>query len=368
MSLSDTQYCIGALLALEAASHRRYGCLPVPDLAFRAVAMSAVRHLNILSHGDSSTTEEAVAFLHMASLNVSRLSVHDSGVAHIAAALRGARCHRLIHLRIRVRKPGQRGGLGVGAANALVDATGGLPHLRVLTVAGPGAGVMIAAAHRTLRRVVGTRLHDAHLDLSGHATLRLVALRYCSQLTDVTLPRDLTRLDGFELSMCSGVTHLDFSHTRLAICSHFLSNASVRSVALPPTLRSLGCKAFSDCRLLQQLDLSHTCVATVDDDFLRDAVSLTEVALPASLRTLGYGAFKRCVSLTVLDAGHTALVTVGDDFVRECAALAAVVLPRSLTAIGCTAFAQCPQLRCVNMSHAELESVGEGTSIRYREN
>jgi hypothetical protein len=378
MSLSDARCRIGALLALEAASHRRHGCLPVPDLAFRAIAMSAVRHLHITCPRHPSMTAgmsaaEAVAFLHTAPLNMSRLRVHDSDVLLIAAALDGNRCHELMtHLCILVRKPAHRDGLGIKASNALVDATHGLPHLRVLTVLGPGAGVMIAAARRTLRHINVRRSRGAHLDLGEHAALRRLSLIHCFGLTDITLPCDLTRLDGFELSMCNGVTHLDFSHTRLALCgARFLFRASVRSVALPPTLSCLGHQAFSDCRLLQQLDLSHTCVATVGDDFLRDAVSLTDVALPASLRTLGYGAFKGCVSLTALDAEHTALVTVGDDFVRECAALAAVVLPRSLTAIGCTAFAQCDQLRCVNMSHAELESVGEGTSIpldAYREN
>jgi hypothetical protein len=61
----------------------------------------------------------------------------------------------------------------------------------------------------------------------------------------------------------------------------FLYGSSVAEVLLPPTLRSLGWRALANTSNLQSLDLSHTQLLSIGEEFLCGSrVKLKDVALP----------------------------------------------------------------------------------------
>jgi hypothetical protein len=339
-----------ASVVVEHLCAARHALQPIPCLAFVPLALSAVRQVHLCSARKQSFFAEimrwrdpgvalpradALGFLAAAPLNVSRITVWHamaSDTPGLVATLRLHACHGfLTHLHFledtyhghEDEDLGERHMLTHESSLDLLAATGGLRHVRSLQVAGE-CWPVIDAVRRTVRRLgVAQFTGPALLDLSDFPQLRRLSELYdCAGLTEVRLPPALTALGEAAFCELPSVTAIDLAHTRIATigdhCLQCWGEGAVPTLALPPTLVSVGSCVLQECALAA-VDLTATALETVGDHFLRGCRALATVALPPTLRVIGSGAFKGCEKLRAIDLSRCpALSAVGAPFMAAC--------------------------------------------------
>jgi hypothetical protein len=357
---------IGALLSVEHLAHLRHGrLLPIPDLACRPLAMSAVRHLAVgeyprhvaFAKWSNDTCNvcaaDAVLFLSEAPVNISRLNMDDvwsDDLGRVAVALSLNACHGFLS-RLTV-KPNQ---LNTADRRALVEATDRLRFLRRLDLecdddASIDPTTLLQGSAATIRRVRQIGSSATVLDWSPYPRLVDLAFVECRRMESTVLPVALTRLrdSSFAASAITAVA----------------SDPSVRSsVALPPTLRTVGNNVFSRCDRLVRVDLSHSGIATIGSGFASNCAVLATVAFPTTLTFLGRRSFEGCPSLERLDLARTCLVRCPSNLAFRCASLNEVSLPATVADIGSDALRSCHALTSVELSHVRhIQRIGTALS------
>ena len=104
-----------------------------------------------------------------------------------------------------------------------------------------------------------------------------------------------------------------------AIYNNAFEESNIQEIVLPPTVRTIGSRAFAGCRNLRKITLSSS-LDFVDSKAFADCTSLEEIVFPEGVRTIGKEACSGCTSLrhAVLPKS---LLTTGDDIFRGCTAL-----------------------------------------------
>ena len=125
--------------------------------------------------------------------------------------------------------------------------------------------------------------HLTSIQLPDGAQLGAMLFYQCYELTDVTLPADLTVIGGSMFENCTKLTHVTIPSgvTRIER-EAFTMCGALEEIRLPEGVESIGVIAFSGC------------------------VAMTGAYLPRSLTTIESGAFSACRSLTDVYYGGTA--------------------------------------------------------------
>ena len=103
-------------------------------------------------------------------------------------------------------------------------------------------------------------------------------------------------------------------------------------------------------------------VTAIGDDAFRGCSALKKVTIPPSVTSIGKKAFLQCIHLKTLSFGEnikTNIETIGDDAFYYCIELESVTIPQSVTSIGNDAFGQCHDLQSLTIKDA-------ATSIGHR--
>ncbi len=188
---------------------------------------------------------------------------------------------------------------------------------------------------------------------------------YAGDATELSIPEELggSKVVGIANSALSG-------------------HASLRSVALPPSLERVGAGAFRGCSSLAGVDLPAS-VSFVDNDAFDGCSSLSSVTLPEGLRGLGSRVFSGCplASVTVpaslestggwfrgdgpfagsgLSSARLAegSVRVATGLFGGCGRLASVEVPGTVTSVGDRAFQGCTSLASVELP-ASVTSIAD---------
>ena len=125
--------------------------------------------------------------------------------------------------------------------------------------------------------------HLTSIQLPDGAQLGAMLFYQCYELTDVTLPADLTVIGDSMFENCTKLTHVTIPSgvTRIER-ETFAMCGALEEIRLPEGVESIGVIAFSGC------------------------VAMTGAYLPRSLTTIESGAFSACRSLTDVYYGGTA--------------------------------------------------------------
>ena len=134
--------------------------------------------------------------------------------------------------------------------------------------------------------------------------------------------------------------------------SAFANCGSLRSLELPASLREIGDWAFCSCRKLETVSFPPG-LRAIGQDAFRDCRRLAAADLPEGLERIGARAFHACRALRTVSFPST--LAVADGF-SECTALEEVALPDSVRRMGSHAFYRCVSLRSFD-SGASLEAV-----------
>ena len=112
---------------------------------------------------------------------------------------------------------------------------------------------------------------------------------------------------------------------------------------------TIGSKAFSACKFLQNVDFSNLYIKTIKSETFSHCLGLKTVTLSSDVKTIQSQAFSDCQSLNELNLKE-GLETIGVQAFYNCTSLTSVRLPKSLKNIENMAFAQCTNLKTVYIS------------------
>ena len=197
----------------------------------------------------------------------------------------------------------------------------------------------------------------------------------CSNLTDITIPNNITSIGESAFFGCSGLT----------------------SVTIPDNMTDIGENAFYGCSGLNAVyiqDLTKWCeisfgsnyanplyyahnlylngelvtdlvildsVESICDYLFYGCIGLKSVVIPDSVTSIGKSAFRGCSELTsiIIPDGVT---SIGESAFRGCSGLNSITIPNSVTSIDREAFRECDGLTSASIPDS-VESIGAGAFL-----
>lgn len=193
------------------------------------------------------------------------------------------------------------------------------------------------------------------------------AFSRCTGLTSVIVPKNITNMGSYAFFKCTSIkkvtweaiacnkgmgltdgTPYDTSNLEEIIIGNevevipdeFISSSSVKSVAIPKSVKIIGRSAFHWCRDLENIDLGETSI--IGDNAFLDCSSLNEIIIPNTVTDIGKDAFRGCSNLTSLIIGNS-VTKIGNSAFSRCG-LTNVIVPNSVTSFGEYVFSSCTSL------------------------
>lgn len=147
----------------------------------------------------------------------------------------------------------------------------------------------------------------------------------------------------------------DQSETNSQYCGVF-EGSSVRSVALPQTLKAIKSGAFKSCKNLNTVTLPPL-VESLDEACFQDS-GLQSVFIPRNVKTMGKNTFYKCEALKSVIFLDNALLQELPEKSFAKTAVQNITLPSGLRVVGSGAFQSCLALKRVQLNDG-LETLGE---------
>ena len=179
------------------------------------------------------------------------------------------------------------------------------------------------------------------------------AFSYCSGLTSVTIPNNVTSIGKYAFYDCNRLPSITIPNSVTSIGeSAFYFCSSLTSVIIPNSVTKIGSNAFYKCSSLTSVIIPNS-VTSIEGGVFAGCTKLTSVTIPNSVTSIEVIAFKGCSSLTSVTIGNS-VTNIGDWAFNGCASLTTVTIGSGIKTIGGLAFAACPNLTDVT---CQAESV-----------
>jgi hypothetical protein len=148
----------------------------------------------------------------------------------------------------------------------------------------------------------------------------------CSGLVSVAMPPSIESIGEYAFSRCT----------------------ALESVTIPSSVESIGRNAFSVCTALESVTISEG-VESIGQAAFSSCTALKSVAIPSSVGSIGSSAFSACDALETISLPQ--VTTIEQNTFQVCSALKTVDLPEATT-IGSNAFDGCSALETVSIPKA----------------
>lgn len=229
------------------------------------------------------------------------------------------------------------------------------------------------------------------------------AFYLCDEITGITLPATINKVDANAFFACKNLTSVDLGDTSIVSIEDntFLYCSALETVILPSTISQIGYKAFQGCGSIASL----TCPAAVppvcsDNAFDSSIYTTCKLKVPAESMDL-YKEANVWMNFASLDFAGTfeldgvvyeiisddeamivsgstyegnlilndwvtyegtqyKLVSIGPDAFANCETITGVTLPQSVATIGTNAFAGCINLSEANLGYSDIQIIEEG--------
>lgn len=199
---------------------------------------------------------------------------------------------------------------------------------------------------------------------NGVESIGRYAFQNCDNLTSITIPESMTRIEERAVSNCSSLEDIIFQNSSSITYigkSAFASCTSLTSVQIPDGLKSIEESTFSNCTNLKSVVIPFGVEKISSFAFLRCS-SLTEIIIPNSVTTVGKQVFADCSNLKSVSLSDK-VKTITQSMFNGCKKLEHVALPSKLTNIRNHAFYECEALTNITIP-VGVTSI-EGTAFSY---
>lgn len=199
---------------------------------------------------------------------------------------------------------------------------------------------------------------------NGVESIGRYAFQNCDNLTSITIPESMTRIEERAVSNCSSLEDIIFQNSSSITYigkSAFASCTSLTSVQIPDGLKSIEESTFSNCTNLKSVVIPFGVEKISSFAFLRCS-SLTEIIIPNSVTTVGKQVFADCSNLKSVSLSDE-VKTITQSMFNGCKKLEHVALPSKLTNIRNHAFYECEALTNITIP-VGVTSI-EGTAFSY---
>jgi hypothetical protein len=177
------------------------------------------------------------------------------------------------------------------------------------------------------------------------------AFSSCTSVTSLDIENSF--LGTNEFSGCTGVMSITIPDWITDIANGAFAGTGLTNVAIPRSITRVGDFAFEGCTSLTNIAIPDT-VTYIGGGAFAFCNGLTSVTIPDSVTRIGdgliskgvVGAFSYCTNLTNVVLGNR-LQHIGDGAFFGCSDLAAITIPESVTRIGDVCFAYSPNLTAV---------------------
>ena len=175
-------------------------------------------------------------------------------------------------------------------------------------------------------------------------------------VTSVTLPDSLVELCYFNDSKIESI-NIPPKITEIQ-AEAFMNCDYLEKVTLSEGVKTIGWRAFKECKALESINFPSTLQSIADEAFM-DCSLLSDVDLSAaSLKTIGERAFAGCSSLEEIDLSTSPLKSIGESGF-DSSGLYSISLPEGFTSLGNSAFSSCKYLERVELPDT-LKILSEG--------
>ena len=196
---------------------------------------------------------------------------------------------------------------------------------------------------------------------------------YHSDLTSITLPEGLTKIEKEAFMYCGGLETVTLPNTLTTIemgafhqhsslskfygkfaaedgrciivdgvLNAFASACGVTEYTIPNIVTTIGDYAFFYCESLTSITIPNN-VTTIGDYAFYRCSSLVDVTIPDSVTTIGDWAFSSCLNLTSVTLSDS-VTTIEDYAFSSCEQLVNITMGNSVMSIGERAFSNCTSL------------------------
>ncbi len=214
----------------------------------------------------------------------------------------------------------------------------------------------------------------------------------CSNVTSVTLPDSVTKIDADAFFGCSGLTSINIPDAVNTIENRaFYGCESLKSITIPDSVTGVENKVFYNCSGLESVTISSSATKIGESAFwgcssltsvtIPDSVesikdyafgycsSLTSITIPDSVTEMGYNVFEGCSGLTSINIPNS-LEKIQAHAFEECSSLTSVTVPESVEAIDAVAFHDCTSLESITIEnpYCDIKDSADtisGTAVIY---
>ena len=188
-------------------------------------------------------------------------------------------------------------------------------------------------------------------------------------ITYVKLPDGVTSIGDNTFKDCTGLKGVYLPSTVTLIgTSAFESCTSMTQIAVPKAVTAIGNSAFkNDAKLymVYMKNVDNSALTSIGDSAFEGCTALaefcsdTEFYIPAKLKSIGEKAFYQCKSIEKADLNTAELETVGASAFEDCTGLKSAVMCKTLAEIPANAFKGCTGLELIKFNGTKSVTVGE---------
>ena len=186
------------------------------------------------------------------------------------------------------------------------------------------------------------------------------AFRRCHGLTSVTIPDQVVEIGGWAFSDCTNLVSATIGNSVTNIGSNaFYHCSGLTSITIPDSVTSIGLSAFDGCSGLTEVhisDLAAWCgIAFRNSEsnpcyyahhLFLDGGEVTSLVIPDGVTSVGSYAFQNCSELTSVTIPNS-VTSIGSSAFSGCSGLTSITIPNSVASIGEKAFKDCSAIKSV---------------------
>lgn len=174
---------------------------------------------------------------------------------------------------------------------------------------------------------------------TGMTALPELCFYMCSNLTRITLPKNMTTIGKSALSF-SNISSIIIPAGVTEIKPKAFLGSGLTSITIPTGVTSIADSVFYNCRSLEDAVFdTPSRVETIGDAAFLGCTSLSYITIPSSVTTISDSLFYSCTALTTVNIPN-GVKTIGDH-AFSCTSLRTFTIPASVTRIKNFAFNTC---------------------------